>query len=163
MGKRVFFRPMFSKTTATMKKLGLFLLFSLTLLLATEASAQKIKNVDNSQNAGKVEWITRQADTGKIPQGTPVTRELTFKNISSENLLILRVNSTCYCTVAEWPQNPIEPGKTGVIKLTYDAESEGPFYKVVFVMTNFDSVQGVAMAMIGTVEKKPEAATTKND
>ncbi|HLP94026.1 MAG TPA: DUF1573 domain-containing protein [Saprospiraceae bacterium] len=122
-------------------------------------NAQTLKAVDNSQNAGKVEWLDRQITTGNVPFGTPVTREFRFKNISSENLLILQVKSSCHCTVAEWDRNPVEPGKTGVIKISYDAQKDGDFYRIVSVITNFDSMQSIPLALVGKVDKKPEASS----
>ncbi|MFN0215360.1 MAG: DUF1573 domain-containing protein [Saprospiraceae bacterium] len=140
------------------------LLFSLPLLicalfLSAKISAQTLKTVDNSLNSGKVEWLDRQTNTGTVPFGQPVTKLFRVKNISSENLIILQVKSTCHCTTTEWDQDPIAPGKTGIIKLTYDALKEGDFYRIVSVITNFDSVQSVPLALTGKVEKKMEAST----
>lgn len=134
------------------------LLLSITLLLSSNAFAQTLKGVDNSQNAGKVEWIDRQINTGTVPYGEPVTASYSVKNISNENLLILQVKSACHCVVTEWPKNPIEPGRTATINVTYDSKKEGDFYKLVSVVTNFDSMQSVPLALIGKVGKGPEAS-----
>jgi hypothetical protein len=128
-----------------------------SLLLVAKTSAQTLKAVDNSQNAGKVEWLDRQITTGSVPFGQPVTREFKVKNISSENLMILQVKSSCYCTVTEWDRNPIAPGQTSLIKITYDSQREGDFYRIVSVITNFDSMQSVPLALVGKVDKKSEA------
>ncbi len=137
-------------------------LFNLSLLfcalfLASKTTAQTLKAVDNSLNAGKVEWLDRQINTGNVPFGQPVTREFRVKNISSENLMVLQVKSSCHCTTTEWDQNPIGPGKIGILKVTYDSQKEGDFYRIVAVITNFDSMQSVPLAMVGKVDKKPEA------
>jgi hypothetical protein len=137
-------------------------LFKLSLLfcslfLFTKTNAQTLKAIDNSQNAGKVEWLDRQITTGNVPFGQPVSREFKVKNISSENLMILQVKSSCYCTVTEWDHNAIAPGQTSLIKITYDGQKEGDFYRIVSVITNFDSMQSVPLALVGKVDKKPEA------
>ncbi|MBN8677805.1 MAG: DUF1573 domain-containing protein [Chitinophagales bacterium] len=142
-----------------MKHLITLSIVFLSFWTASSVKAQTLKAVDNSQNAGKVEWLDRQVTTGNVPFGTPVTREFRFKNISSENLLILQVKSSCHCTVAEWDHNPVEPGKTGVIKISYDAQKEGDFYRIVSVITNFDSMQSIPLALVGKVDKKPEASS----
>lgn len=137
-----------------------FIKFSLlfcSLLVAATTTAQTLKSVDNSQNAGKVEWLDRQITTGNVPFGLPVTREFRVKNISSENLMILQVKSSCHCTSTEWDQNPIAPGATGIIKVTYDSQKESDFYRIVAVITNFDSMQSVPLALVGKVDKKLEA------
>lgn len=138
--------------------------FKLSLLffalhLSTGSFAQTLKAVDNSLNAGKVEWLDRQITTGNVPFGIPVAREFRVKNISNENLMILQVKSSCHCTTTEWDHNPIEPGKTGIIKVIYDGEKEGDFYRIVSVLTNFDSMQSIPLALVGKVDKKPEAST----
>jgi hypothetical protein len=142
-----------------MKHLFKFSLLFCSLLLASSGIAQSLKSVDNSQNAGKVEWLDRQITTGNVPFGQAVAREFKFKNTSSENLIILQVKSTCHCTMTEWDRSPVEPGKTGTIKVTYDSQKEGDFYRIVSVTTNFDSMQSVPLALAGKVDKKPEANT----
>ncbi|MFN0174135.1 MAG: DUF1573 domain-containing protein [Saprospiraceae bacterium] len=138
-----------------MKHLFNFLL----LFLAFGSAAQNFKSVDNSQNSGKVEWLDRQITTSNVPFGQAVTREFRVRNISSENLMILQVKSTCHCITSEWDQNPIAPGKTGVIKVTYDGQREGDFYRIVTVITNFDSMQSIPLALVGKVDKKYEASS----
>ena len=141
-----------------MKKITFLLTLAAALLTVTVSSAQKLSAVDNSQNAGKVEWLNRQADFGKIPFGVPVTREFKVKNISRENLIILQVRTTCSCTSVMWSQEPIPPGQTGAIIATFDAQREGDFYKVLAVSTNFDPAQSVPFALTGKVDKKLEAS-----
>jgi hypothetical protein len=135
-------------------------LLSCSLLWASVATAQTLKAVDTSQNAGKVEWLDRQIVAGNVAFGQPVSREFRVKNISNENLMILQVKSSCHCTTAEWDSNPIAPGKIGLIKITYDSQKEGDFYRIVSVSTNFDSMQPVPLAMVGKVDKKPEASSS---
>jgi Protein of unknown function (DUF1573) len=142
-----------------MKHLFKFSLLFCTFLLASKATAQTLKALDNSLNAGKVEWLDRQITTGTIPFGQPVSREYRVKNISSENLMILQVKSSCHCTATEWDHNPIEPGKIGIIKVIYDGQREGDFYRIVSVITNFDSLQSIPLALVGKVDKMPEPNT----
>lgn len=137
-----------------MKKLLRPLLCLAALLAVSELFSQKLKADDNSQNAGKVEWVKRQIDAGKVPFGVPVSGEFEVKNISSENLIILDVRSGCHCTVVEWTREPIQPGKSGVIKATYDAQREGDFYRIITAFTNFDPAQSVPLAFVGKVDKQ---------
>lgn len=130
---------------------------SAAIFWSAQAASQTLKAVDNSQNAGKVEWLDRQISTGNVPFGQAVSREFRVKNVSNENLIILQVKSSCHCTVTEWQREPIAPGKTGIIKVTYDGQKEGDFYRIVTVVTNFDSMQGVPLALVGKVDPMPEA------
>ncbi len=106
---------------------------------------------DNTKNAGKVEWSQRNFQLDDIPQDVPVIREFRLKNISQEDLIVLSVFTGCHCTVAEWPQEPIPPGQTRVIKVTFDAKQKGDFYKFVTIKTNFDPEQPVALTLRGNV------------
>lgn len=142
-----------------MKKTILLFPFVLVLMSATVSMAQTLKAVDDTQNAGKVEWLNRSENTGKIPFGTAVTREFKVKNTSRENLLLLQVRTTCHCVSMDWSREPIAPGETGVIRATYDAQREGDFYKIISVNTNFDPNQAVPFAFTGKVDKKLEAST----
>ena len=141
-----------------MKKLIRPLLCLAALFTASAMFSQKLKTEDTSQNAGKVEWVVRQVDAGKVPFGLPVSGEFEVKNISSENLIILDVRSGCHCTTVEWTREPIAPGKTGVIKAIYDGQREGDFYRIITAVTNFDPAQSVPLALIGKVDKKQETA-----
>ena len=141
-----------------MKNIIGFLTCTIALMVASESFAQSLKAVDDSQNAGKVEWLNRSENTGKVPFGTPVTRDFKVKNISGEKLMLLQVRSACYCVSVEWPREPVRPGETATIKATYDGQREGDFYKIITVNTNFDPNQSVPLAMTGKVDKKLEAS-----
>ncbi|MBK9336150.1 MAG: DUF1573 domain-containing protein [Lewinellaceae bacterium] len=116
--------------------------------------AQTMQIGDPTLNAGKVQWIPMQIETGDVPFAVPVERTIEAKNISDEDLVILAVVSGCHCTVAEWTKEPIPPGKSGVIKLVFDALKEGEFYKVISITTNFDPETNLALGMTGTVLPK---------
>jgi len=52
-------------------------------------------------------------------------------------LVISRVIASCGCTTPEWTKEPIAPGKTGEIKVTYDATGRpGAFAKTISVYSN---------------------------
>lgn len=126
----------------------------LIMFAASPATAQKMKIGDPTKNNGKVAFDPMQIDAGEVPYGVPVERTYTVKNISEEDLVILDVKSGCHCTVVDWPKEPLKPGQSGSIKITYDALKEGQFYKIVSVNTNFDPEVGVGLSMIGTVLPK---------
>lgn len=135
------------------RKLLMFAAF-LIMFAASPATAQKMKIGDPTKNNGKVAFDPMQIDAGEVPYGVPVERTYTVKNISEEDLVILDVKSGCHCTVVDWPKEPLKPGQSGSIKITYDALKEGQFYKIVSVNTNFDPEVGVGLSMIGTVLPK---------
>lgn len=137
-----------------MKGKLLILAAFIALFSAIPAAAQKMKIGDPTKNNGKVEFEPMQIDAGEVPYGVPVERAYTVKNISDEDLIILNVKSGCHCTVVDWPKEPLQPGQSGSIKITFDALKEGQFYKIVSVNTNFDPEVGVGLSMTGTVLPK---------
>jgi len=60
-----------------------------------------------------------------------------FTNTGKEMLIIKEVAASCGCTVPEKPEAPIAPGKSGIIKATFDSKSrEGMNHKVLSVYAN---------------------------
>lgn len=91
---------------------------------------------------------------GKIKQGTPVTTEFTFTNKGSKPLIIENAEAGCGCTTPEYPKAPIMAGKSGTIKVTYNAANAGLFTKdvnVKFVGTTLP----VTLVIDGEVIAKP--------
>ncbi len=90
---------------------------------------------------------------GKIKQGTPVTTEFTFTNVSGKPLIIESALAGCGCTTPEFQKTPIMKDKTSTIKVTYNAEAEGHFEKEVTVkFAKFQ--QPIILTIDGDVEKK---------
>lgn len=78
-------------------------------------------------------------DLGTFSQDQPV-RKCVFKftNVGKAPLIINYVHPSCGCTVAEYPKEPISPGASGEITVTYDGTGKMPgnFSKYVQVFTN---------------------------
>jgi hypothetical protein len=84
-------------------------------------------------------WIETDHDFGKIAQGKPVTVQFQFTNTGSEPLIVSKATGSCGCTGVEYPQEPILPKQSGIIKATFNAAAVGPFTKSVTVESNADS------------------------
>ena len=115
-------------------KIASVLLISLTLMLAG------LSNYASAQDAAKpvsaMAWTSTTIDFGKIEQGKPVSAEFEFKNPSMVPLIISSVRPTCGCTIADYPKEPIQPGKSGKIAITYNAAASGVFQKSIIVTSN---------------------------
>ncbi len=68
----------------------------------------------------------------------PVSCAFKFKNTGTAPLIINQAIASCGCTVPSFPEKPIAPGDSGVIKITYNGLGyyPGTFKKVITVMTN---------------------------
>jgi hypothetical protein len=56
-----------------------------------------------------------------ITQGDKVEHTFRLKNIGNKNLLIARAYGSCGCTVPEYPKDPVKPGDTASIHVTFNS------------------------------------------
>ena len=96
---------------------------------------------------GPASFTVTKYSFGKVPQGKPVTTEFVFTNTSGKPLVIEVATAECGCTTPEYPKTPILKGKTGVIKVTYNAANMGLFTKNVTV-----KFANIASPVILTIE-----------
>lgn len=77
-------------------------------------------------------------DFGKINEGDGrVSTEFVFKNEGMAPLILSNVRASCGCTTPSWTKEPIEPGKTGTITVTYNPNGRpGRFQKTVTITSN---------------------------
>jgi hypothetical protein len=98
-----------------------------------------------------IEFQNSAIDFGEIAFGKPVTVEFLFNNPGMVPLLITKVESSCGCTVADYPRQPIISGGQGKIIITFDAKTEGYFSKTITVYSNTQEglfllhIEGVVM------------------
>ena len=94
--------------------------------------------IKDSANFTTLAWIdSTEQNLGKVNEGQVVEISWRFKNTGNKPLVIGRVQPGCGCTVAEQPQEPVEPGKEGIIKAKFDSKGH-PFVqnKDVYVFAN---------------------------
>jgi len=108
-------------------------------------------------NAPEISFEKTVHDYGTIVQGGDGTSEFKFTNVGKEPLILSKPQSSCGCTVPTWPQEPILPGKSEVIKVTYNTNNVGTINKTVTVISNAKTPR-VVLQIKGTVTAKP--ATT---
>lgn len=77
-------------------------------------------------------------DFGKINEADGrVTTVFTFKNEGIAPLVLSNVRASCGCTTPKWTREPIEPGQTGEITVTYNPNGRpGRFQKTITVTSN---------------------------
>jgi hypothetical protein len=105
-------------------------------------------------NAPEISFDKTVHDYGTIVQGGDGTCEFKFTNTGKEPLILQKPVSSCGCTVPTWPQEPILPGKSDVIKVTYATHNVGPINKTITVTSNAKTAR-VVLSIKGTVIAKP--------
>ncbi len=138
------------------------LLLSITALALTTGLFAQEKNTEATKAPGKkvadvAKFTSETIDLGKIKQDNPTTATFEVTNISSEPLLIEQASPTCGCTISDYTKEPIAPGKTGIIKATYNAKNLNMFEKHLTVKFHgVDEIKSITIK--GEVIKNETAA-----
>ncbi len=111
-----------------------------------ESAADKITDADmkaiQEQNAiagrlAKVEFDKEIHDFGTIAEGAIVETEFMVKNVGDADLIIHEAKGSCGCTVPQPPKDPIKPGDSAPIKVSFDSKGKpGAQEKTVTLKTN---------------------------
>ena len=108
-----------------LKKLSTLLLI-LVIGIASAYAASDLAVSEKTHNFGTI----READG-------PVTCEFTLENKGDKPLVIVSAKAQCGCTTPKIPKQPIRPGESAVLTVTYDpAGRPGEFDKTIRVRTN---------------------------
>lgn len=99
------------------------------------------------------EWEESEHNFGKIEMGVPVTHTFKFTNKGKDDLVISRIITSCGCTTAKWPKQPIPPGGQGIITATYSAIYFGNFQKLIILAANVPATL-VPIKLKGEVVRK---------
>ncbi len=139
-----------------MKKL--VLVFALVFSVAI-AGAQ----VEKKSNGPEITFKTTTHDYGTIYVNGDGTYNFEFTNTGNEPLILSKPRSSCGCTVPSWPKEPILPGETNKIKVTYNTHKVGAFNKTVTVYSNSKTKATVLLRIKGKVATKPAEALPEKD
>lgn len=77
-------------------------------------------------------------DFGNVKEnGGPVSHEFVITNTGDAPLVVVSATTSCGCTTPEVPNEPIQPGATAKLKVTFDPLGRpGEFEKSIKVKTN---------------------------
>ena len=95
-------------------------------------------------------------DYGTIKKGANGVCEFKFKNTGKEPLIISSARGSCGCTVPEWPKEPIKPGESASIKVSYDTQRVGPINKSVTITSNSKTEPNKVVRITGNIEDVPQ-------
>ncbi len=140
-----------------MKKVKLFLsMLFVTALFIQNANAQIV-------SGAKIEFSKETHDYGTVKYGADGTCTFDFTNTGTEPLIISNAKGSCGCTVPEWPKEPIAPGATGTIKVSYDTKRPGAISKSVTITCNDATEPTKVIRITGNVLPAPEGAAPVNN
>ncbi len=105
--------------------------------VGTEQAAEK-----SAKNTGPITTVALSGphfDFGNIKKGEKVSHTYEFTNTGKIPLIISDVRPGCGCTAPEFTKEPIAPGKTGKVTLSFDSSQfEGPVSKEANVFANVE-------------------------
>lgn len=123
------------KNVIIMNKIRIVLSACFAVIIMTVGMASA-----NAKSDGKAKMKFEETthDFGMVKEkGGPVSCDFVFENVGDGNLIIYEAKAECGCTKPEFPKAPVAPGKSGVVKVTYNPLGRpGAFTKVVTVKTN---------------------------
>jgi hypothetical protein len=102
----------------------------LVVILASCSGKKTEEGIDsslvkvNSGNLPVIKFEETEHDFGKITQGERVKYSFQFTNEGSSSLVVSNVSTTCGCTIADKPKDPIPPGKSGKIEVEFNSEGK---------------------------------------
>ncbi len=78
------------------------------------------------ENSGEAEilFTSRVNDLGRINEGEQLISWFDYVNNGNEPLVISDIKAGCGCTVPSWNKEPLEPGKSGSIKVIFNSKGK---------------------------------------
>lgn len=141
-----------------MKKL--VFLIGVLVMMAGVAMAQEEKV---SENGPEIEFEKLVHDYGEVQYNGNGECEFRFTNTGNEPLILQKPKSSCGCTVPTWPKEPILPGESDVIKVTYKTTKVGAINKSITVTSNAKTNATVVLRIKGNVLPQPTETIPEKD
>ena len=90
----------------------------------------------NTQGQAEIRFNKTIHDFAAVAFNTLVSHQFIFTNPGDQKLLIQDIQTSCGCTVPEWPTKPIKKGEKESIHIVFDADHPGVFNKTITVYYN---------------------------
>jgi hypothetical protein len=111
-------------------------------------------------NKAIIVFPEKEVNLGNFKETDPVqVHHFEFVNQGKTPLIINQIKTSCGCVEAEWPKEPILPGKKGVVKVSFDPKGQsGSFSRAIVVHSNADTpmvtlvVNGVVIPVMQMAE-----------
>lgn len=116
-----------------------------------------VKGTDNP-NAPEISFDKLVHDYGTVSFGGDGVCTFKFTNTGKEPLILQQPQSSCGCTVPTWPREPVLPGASDKIQVTYNTKKAGPINKIVTIRSNAKT-NAVVLRITGTVQPNPAQQT----
>jgi hypothetical protein len=110
--------------------------------------------LSDSSRYTTIQWLDSVRNFGTIPEGQKLEVAFRFKNTGTMPLVIVKVQPSCGCTVADQPTEPIAPGAEGQIKAIFNSKGHaGVNHKTLFVTANTRGSRSHSLTFLVIVER----------
>lgn len=111
----------------------------MAILLLVCGFSVALAQTDGTAKQAEIKFDKVIHNFGKFSETSPVVScVFTYTNVGNAPLIINQAMASCGCTVPEYTKTPVQPGKTGQLKVTYNGAGKFPghFKKSITVRTN---------------------------
>ncbi len=115
-----------------------------------QTTNDKAKKEVKTEAKSPVSFKTLKIERAEIPYDSKEPFIFEFKNNGKTPLIITNVQTSCGCTAAEKPTEPIAKGKSSKIVVNYDTKRVGQFTKTITVTSNA-STEPIILTITGKV------------
>lgn len=93
--------------------------------------------LNNEIGSPEFSFDREEHDFGTLIDGEKVSYSFKFTNSGTAPLIISNAKGSCGCTVPNWPKDPISPGESGFIDVTFDSSGRsGKQTKTITLLAN---------------------------
>ncbi len=86
---------------------------------------------------GVIQFDVESFDFGTVEEGDKADKTFTFKNTGNQPIILSNVRASCGCTTPNWTREPVMPGQTGKIEVSYNSAGRpGAFNKTITITSN---------------------------
>ena len=90
-------------------------------------------------------------DLGTVKEGTTKKQTVTVRNTGTNVFKLKGFTTSCDCTEATCDWKELQPGESGTVTVSYEAEQPGDFYRTVEIYGNIPN-NSLMVSFIGTVK-----------
>ncbi len=84
---------------------------------------------ENNANVPVFSFEKEIYNFGMITEGDKVSYSFTFENTGKSDLVISNAQASCGCTVAEFPKEPVPPGKRSSINVVFNSTGKNGYQR----------------------------------
>ena len=114
---------------------------------------KQITGIQYQEALPKTPLETEQAeyDLGTVKEGTTKKQAVTVRNTGTSVFKLKGFTTSCDCTEATCDWKELQPGESGTVTVSYEAEQPGDFYRTVEIYGNIPN-NSLMVSFIGTVK-----------